>query len=336
MKIAIDAREAFRPKRAGKGQWTKGFLDELQTRDIDLTVYDDASFSEGFRWHFQAARAIRDGGYDIYISPTSFIVPRILGQRTPCIPIIHDLIAFQGEPHNRKAKVIERMLLSSVLKTAQHVCTISGSTKEDLTAQFNIEQGRISVIHAGPMQQDVQAAQPDGQSILCVATLCPRKNQLRLMRAFASLPAPLREKYRLVLAGGRGWQDSDIVRTAESIKGVEWKGYVTDDAYQKLLSTATVFAFPSLYEGFGIPVLDALQRGIPVLTSDRASLKEVAGDAALVVDPEDERSIASGLIALLEHEDVRSKLSELGPKQAANFSWKKTVDLFLEALQKAV
>jgi glycosyltransferase involved in cell wall biosynthesis len=107
---------------------------------------------------------------------------------------------------------------------------------------------------------------------------------------------------------------------------------VSDDEYEKLLSSCTVFAMPSLYEGFGLQVLDAMQRGIPVLTSHAGSLAEVAGDAAFVVDPESVSSISDGLVKLLTRQQLRETLKHEGPKRAAQYSWKRTVDLFLEAL----
>jgi len=174
---------------------------------------------------------------------------------------------------------------------------------------------------------------PDGKTILCVATLCPRKNQLRLIEAFKLLPEKLRSTSRLILAGGRGWFDQPIVDAAASTENVQWLDYVSDEEYERLLSTCTVFAYPSLKEGFGIPALDALQRGVPVLTSDRSSLPEVAGSAALYVDPESVESIAQCLEILLTNDMMRGMLAEAGPVQATKFSWKRTVDLFLEVLR---
>jgi len=341
MKIAIDAREAFDSHKAGKGQWTKGFLDEILSRHHDITVLADERcdrkgsviFPSGLSWHWKVARFVRDGHFDLYISPTSFIVPTLLSSRVPIALVIHDLIAFQAESHNKKATFIERLLLSRALKNSKYICTTSESTKQDLLERFDsLDMIRITPIYAGPMCKTVALSIPDNHTILCAGTLCPRKNQLRLIRAYAALPAELRRQYRLVLIGGRGWLDRRIVEHARSVKGVEWKDYVSDDEYQELLNTATVLAHPSLYEGFGMQILDAMQRGIPVLTSDCGSLKEVVCDAAVLVDPESERSITSGLVAILLNEDVRTKLHTVGPIQARKFSWKQTVDLFLEAI----
>jgi len=337
MKIVIDAREAFALHKAGKGQWTKGFIDELSQRDIDVTLLKEESFPSGIRWHFAAASFVKKSTFDAYISPTSMIVPALLGDTVPYIPIIHDLIAFRSEPHSCKAKYTERLLLHRVVRHAAHICTVSQSTTNDLLKRYpEIDPQYITPIFAGPMSAHVSKSTPDHKTILCAGTLCPRKNQLRLIRAYASLPSSLRAQYKLILVGGRGWNDDEIVDHCLKVKGVEWKDYVSDDEYQELLSSATVLAHPSLYEGFGLQVLDAMQRGIPVLTSDRGSLQEVVGNAALTVDPESEVSIANGLTTLLGDEDLQMQFATQGPIQAKNFTWKRTVDLFLSSLNKAL
>ena len=337
MKIAVDAREAFALHKAGKGQWSKGFIDELARREIDMILLKEETFSSGIAWHFSAASFAKESDIDAYVSPTSMIVPALLRGAVPYIPIIHDLIAFRDEPHSFKAKYTERLLLHRVVKHAAHICTISQSTTDDLIDRYpDMDPERITPIFAGPMSAQVSQTIPDHKTIVCAATLCPRKNQLRLIRAYASLPSSLRAQYKLVLVGGRGWNDDEIVDHCHKVKGVEWKDYVSDEEYQELLSTATVLAHPSLYEGFGLQVLDAMQRGIPVLTSNRGSLQEVVGAAALTIDPESEVSIANGLTALLGDEDLQRQLATLGPIQAQNFTWKRTVDLFLSALQNAL
>ena len=346
MHIVMDAREAFSQAKSGKGQWAAGLIGELSKRDLRLTLLGDTRSSSsgivrlpgGIRWHGAALRYLRGAeDADCYVSPTSFIVPALLPASVKRMVVVHDLIAFQGEPHDRKATMIERLFLGRALKKASCICTISESTKHDLLEKFpEISADSVRVVYAGPALDPPAPRNPDGKTILCVATLCPRKNQLRLIRAYAALPSPLREKYRLVLAGGRGWQDTEILRMARNTKGVEWTGYVSDAEYQRLLTECDVFALPSLYEGFGMQILDALQRGIPVLTSQRGSLKEVAGTSAVFVDPESERSIGSGLASLLESEDLRNSLRVAGPVQAKQFSWKRTADLFLAAAASVV
>ncbi|MFH1444188.1 MAG: glycosyltransferase family 1 protein [Candidatus Peregrinibacteria bacterium] len=347
--LTIDCREALSATPTGKARWAHCFLEELFTRNLPVLLLSDRALPSswqlpnvrshilpaGARWHLRAARLLRSRKNDLtYFSPTSYIVPFLTGGSVPVIPLVHDLIAFRGEPHQRKAQIIERLTLRRALANACHVCAISEATKHDLLNRFAfLKSERISVIFAGPYSETAPQNVPDGRTILSIGTLCPRKNQIGLIRAFAALPESTRNNARLVIAGGRGWRDREIIRLARETPGVEWRGYVTDTEYEALLSTATIFALPSLYEGFGMPVLDALQRGIPVLTSKRGSLPEVAGDAALFADPEDQIALTHSLKTLLEDSAVRMQMTRAGPQQALRFSWKRTVDLFLSGVQ---
>ncbi len=343
MHIVLDAREAFDTQKTGKGQWTAAFLRELSTRNISLTVLTDdrapmggnfVRLPSGPLWHLHAVFHMRRRRDAFYVSPTSFIVPSLLHSSLLSAVVVHDVIAFRPEPHERKARMLERIFLPRALRKARHVFTISDTTKADICAAFPfVLPHAVTTIFAGPMEHSPPRGVPDGRTILCAGTLCPRKNQLRLIDAYASLPSDLRKQYRLLLIGARGWHDASIVRNAERTKGVEWIGYTSDTEYVSHLSAATVLALPSLYEGFGMQVLDALQRGIPVLASNRGSLPEIVGNAGVLVDPERTDSIAHGLASLLRDGDLRQRLQKLGPIQARKFSWKYTVDSFLEALQ---
>lgn len=345
MRIAIDVREACKPVRDGKGQWTYGFVRELVSRHAhDLVLYTNAPVpadiraddveirtiaASGLRWHWRTWNDLRHSDVDLYLSPTSFLVPAFLSRRIPCIPVVHDLIAWRSDtPHNKKAVLMERLTLGRTVRRAKVVACISASTQHDLQQVFPSVRTPMSVVYAGPFRDNPPASKSDGRTIVCIGTLCPRKNQLRLIQAFASLPASERAAHRLVLAGGRGWHDDDIVRLAHETDGVEWVGRVSDMELENILATAHVFALPSLYEGFGLPVLDAMQRGIPVLTSKEGSLAEVAGDAAMYCDPHSAPSIAEGLQQLLVDDAQRMQCREAGLRQASRFSWKKTVDLF--------
>ena len=154
----------------------------------------------------------------------------------------------------------------------------------------------------------------------------------KLIKAYQRLPDELRSKFKLILAGGRGWSDKKIIKEAQFTKGVEWIGHVSEDKYHELMRTCTVLALPSLYEGFGLQILDAEKMGIPVLCSDKGSLAEVAGQCAVIVNPLNVESIKTGLEMILTDESLRSRLHEEGPAQSEKFSWKITVDLFLDAI----
>lgn len=353
MRIGIDVREACRSNRTGKGQWTFGFVNELLQRPIDVTLYTDADLPDawrsirqtagkrvdvvlypaGLRWHVETAYALRRRPVDAYVSTVSYIVPFLVGKSTNVIPVVHDLVAFMGEPHDRKATLIERMTLGRCVRKARFICTVSDTTKKDLMKRYRmLRENHIVPLYAAPARDNGLPWNPDGKTVLMIGTLSPRKNQLKLIEAFASLPEGLRNNHRLVLIGGRGWRDGEIVRRAAAERNVEWMGYQPDDVCDALLSSATVFAYPSLYEGFGLPVLDAMQKGVPVLTSDHGSLGEIASDAAVFVDPENTASIREGLIKILTDEHARQTLSNAGKECARRYSWARSVDLFLHAL----
>ncbi len=352
LSLAVDVREACRPRMTGKGRWTHGFVSELLRRpEVRLTLLTDLAAPpewtrpdtdvqilrrRGFSWHLAAARSLGSmPNLAAYLSPTSYIVPAMPG-RLPRIPVVHDLIAFRDEPHDRRARSIERLTLGRAVKRAPLVLTVSDATKADLLKRYpKLPPSRVTAVYAGPLRSDPPPPRPDGFTVLCVATLCPRKNQERLIRAFSSLPEAVRSKHQLVLAGARGWDDDGIVALAASTPGVEWKDYIDDAQYEKLMNTCTVLALPSLYEGFGMQVLDGMQRGVPVLVSDRGSLGEIARDAACVVDPESVESIRDGLLRLLTDAGYRSSLIVRGSRRAERYTWARSVDLFLQGLQGA-
>lgn len=354
MHIGIDVREACSPVRTGKGQWTFSFAEELLRRNIDLTLYADAPLPEewktlivshrgvcavhksdakGFAWHREtAAHFLKKKDVVAYLSPVSFIVPFLVGGKKKCIPVVHDLIAFRGEPHDRKAVFIEKLTLRRAVKRAPFVVTISDTSKADLLAKFPfLSADRVATVFAASSVATTVRAK-EGSSVVMVSTLSPRKNQKRLIEAYAGLPSETKAKHPLVLIGGRGWHDDDIVALAKKTKGVRWTGYVSAKERDALMDDALVMALPSLYEGFGLPILDAMASGIPVLTSDVGSMKEVADGAAMLVDPTSVESIRDGLAALLADKELRDQLRDKGYRRATDFSWKRSVDLFLEAL----
>lgn len=353
MHFGIDIREACRERRAGKGQWTYGFVREMLNRNHALTLFTDAdlpvewnefivsrphvhvvkNLSTGLRWHLETARMVKESSeIDVYVATVSYIVPFFLGTKKRVVPIVHDLIAFMNEPHNKRATIIERLTFGRTVRKASRICTVSETTKKDLLKKFpSLNANKVTPVFAASHSTRSNAPKKS-EIILCVGTLCPRKNQLKLIRAYEGLPVSLKKQFELVLCGARGWQDEEIVSTAKHTHGVEWKHYVPDSELNELYERCAVFAFPSIYEGFGLPILEAMQRSIPVLTSDRGSMKEVADDAALLINPDDISSIRSGLELLLTDEKLRSHLSNAGPKRASQFTWEKTVDLFLNAV----
>lgn len=358
MHLGIDIREACDEQRTGKGRWTLGFLRELLLRKNELTLFTNADLPEhmrsllinnerfhlvkipakGFAWHCTVARMLLEESHiDAYISTTSYIVCFLLGRRKKVVPIIHDLIAFRSEPHDRKATLIERCTLGRTVATAEFLCAVSDATKHDLLSRYsNLDPDHIETIFAGPGSEPVVRHPDQSGVILSIGTFSPRKNQRRLIQAYAALPANLRDRATLVLVGKRGWKDDSVITLITKTPGVLWKEYLPDVDCQNLLGRATIYAFPSLYEGFGLSVLDAMQSGIAVLTSDRGSLQELVGDTALLINPEDVSSMKNGLQTLLTDESLRVALSAKAKARASLFTWKRTVDLFLARMETVV
>lgn len=347
MRLWIDVREACREKKTGKGQWTLRCVSALLKRsDIRVTLLTDREVppewkkapglrtvrvlpAKGMWWHLQAWQVLmfERANIDVYISPTSFIVPFLLGSRVRVVPIVHDLIALTDEPHDRKARMIERFTLPRALRSAAKVCTVSAATAADVKSMFP-ETQKIVTVGAGPTIDEVNTWTGGGNTVLCIATLCPRKNQLRLIQAFAAVRPSVRGNTRLILVGGRGWDDEAIVELAKQTQNVEWLGFQDDATCRELLRTCSAFAYVSLQEGFGLPVLDALQVGAPVLASAIPSVQEVAGNAAVYADPLDTASITRGLETILSS---KSALREKGLKRAEAFTWDLTADRLVEA-----
>lgn len=341
--LHIDAREAFADRRTGKGQWTRKIIDELMMRNeysLVLLVHkplqgDYAKFAKvlpaGWRYFFALRRILKRSNAKILLSPTSFLSALFAPKAVQLVSVVHDTIAWQKDPHQLKARIMEKTLFPILLTKKPILVTVSGATKQDLLQLFpSAQQLSVTSIGAGPHEQNPTLAVKDDTYFLLPSTLCPRKNQLGAIKAHTLLPLAVQQAHPLLLVGGRGWNDEAIIQAVEASPYVTWKGYVPDEEYRQLLHHCYALLFPSFYEGFGLPVLDALQRGVPVISSNHGSLAEIVHDAAYIVDPYSIQSISAGMLALSEQAELYETLSKQGPKRAAHFSWKRTVDRLIE------
>lgn len=266
--------------------------------------------------------------------------PTLPGVRT--VVTVHDL-SFVRDP----SSVMPGMLryLNTVVPRAacraDHVIVTAQATKNDLVELYDLNPAKITVMYSGvppifkPVTDPVELRAVRckfglGESpfVLTVGTLQPRKNHAQLIRAFSKVD----NRYLLVIAGDSGWSYDEtmqaIVETGQTER-VRLIGYVGDDL-PALYSAATALAFPSLYEGFGFPPVEAMACGAPVVVSNVSSLPEVVGDAGLQVDPLDENALAQALIRLTEDDDLRAKLRERGFEQASHFTWEKAAKTLWE------
>lgn len=235
------------------------------------------------------------------------------------------------------------------VKRCSRILVCSSSTKKDLVEYFKIESERIVCIPLGinrdrffHLEDSHKREQikrkyllPD-RYILFVGTLEPRKNLNRLLKAYSLLPRELKKLYPLVLAGSKGWKYSgffELIKELELKDSIIFTDRISDDDLAGVYSCAALLAFPSLYEGFGFPILEAMACGTPVLSSNVSSIPEVAGDAAILVDPLSEQEIAEGLKRLLEDAFLRKDLSGKGLQRVLKFDWKKTAENTLKAYE---
>jgi glycosyltransferase involved in cell wall biosynthesis len=294
-------------------------------------------------WHLiTAARASR--ACDVFFSTNSYLSAWFL--HVPTAVEVYDLIAFEPGAHaQRRAGLIERVTVRPALRRARALLCISQATRDDLVRHFPRSASKARVVPLAVSErlrrerspEELAAARErhgvEGSFVLCAGTLEPRKNLSRLIEAFLGLPAELSGPHTLALVGPKGWEAEEIDRRiAAAGARVKVLGYVSDDDLAALYQSCTAFCYPSLYEGFGLPVLEAMACGAPVLTSRASSMPEIAGDAALYVDPLDVDDIARGLESLLRSPSECERLAALGRQRAAAFSWERTASETLEIL----
>lgn len=274
--------------------------------------------------------AARDG-VDVFWG-TSHRLPRLLPPHIARVVTIHDLVwRHAGETMRPLSRWMEQRLMPQAVRMADRIVTDSQSTADDLTDAFPAVRERLRVVHLGatPMPPPAdRAALPSlgivKPYVLFVGTLEPRKNLRRLLGAWASLPAVLRQAHQLVIAGGKGWGDVDVPQLVQALGLGDTAlvlGYVSDAQLARLYAHARFLAMPSLYEGFGLPLVESMAHGVPVLTANCSAMPEVAGDAGLLVDPLSESDIARGLTALLTDDALHARLAARAHARAAQFSW---------------
>ena len=271
----------------------------------------------------------------------------------PCPQVItvHDLSFLRFPEFFRRGNRLYLSVMTRLTcRRAAAVIAVSDFTAGEVTTLLGVPAERVHTIYHGvdprfrPLPpQDVARFRAEmglpERFVLFLGTLEPRKNLLRLVRAFAQLREP---DLHLVLAGGRGWFYEEIFAEVERLaltERVHFPGYVTAEALASWYNAAHAFAYVSTYEGFGIPVLEALACGVPTLTASTTSLPEAAGEGALTVPPDDEPAIVEGLRRLLSDEALRAALRGRGLAHAARFSWnetaRQTIELYRQILALA-
>ena len=340
MRVAIDARAATE-EPGGRGRYVRELLIALATRDdrdleyllLARTRWEGLAADDRFSWrliaspdpvwHLRAALAANRSA-DVMLSTNSYLTAWFT--RIPTAVVVYDLITFRPELlPQRRASVIERATAPHGVRRAGALICISEATELDLVQRFPAARGRTAVTPLAADQRFATAVASDPAGtllrlgiaqpyVLATGTLEPRKNLERLIAAC--------EGRDLVLVGATGWDADGILAAADTHRDrVKRLGHVSDHDLVALYRGAEVFCYPSPYEGFGLPVLEAMACGTPVVTSNLSSLPEVTGDAAVLVDPLDVRAIRDGLARAVQD---APRLRAEGPRRAALFSWERT------------
>jgi glycosyltransferase involved in cell wall biosynthesis len=339
VRIAIDASRAARPNPTGTERYSRELLRHFVplARRHDVSLYYDREPPERLPgattrvvplrrlWtHGRLSLEMLRDRPDALFVP-SHVVP--LAHPRATVVTIHDL----GYLRYRLAYSFGSwvyLVLSTLwsARVARQVVVDSWATKRDLERHAGVDPAKLHVVHLGVDALFRPIARPTRDYLLFVGTLQPRKNLPRLLRAYelASREAPMPE---LRIAGNLG-HGADRLRLPA---GARYVGYAPPEALPGLYANARAFVFPSLFEGFGIPLLEAMASGTPVLAGNNSSMPEVVGDAGVLVDATDERAIADGLVRLLDDDSLRDR----GIARAAQFTWERTARETLAVIERA-
>ncbi|PLX23269.1 MAG: hypothetical protein C0600_15260 [Ignavibacteria bacterium] len=331
--------------------YTPSGIVPVRTEDEIETLARDVREGDFFRLHHQwrLPRLLRQGHYDVYHSP-DFLIP--FRSSIPVVSTIHDLIPLAHPEFLRKSMKVRllplyRLAVQTAVRRSARVLTVSAYSKADIVRRLSAPAEKVDVVHVAagltpPADAPValpHAALEDGRFLLYVSRHDPYKGLGLLLRAFARLLAEGSEpNLRLAVAGKRDarYPYDALVQELALHDRVLFLDYVSRDQLSALYARALGLVFPSLYEGFGLPLLDAMEHGTPVLSSNRASLPEVGGEAAQYFDPENHEEFVRALKTFVESGSLRQTLIEKGNGRVRQFSWDQTAQATVESYRRAV
>lgn len=369
MLVAYDARPLLKNK-AGIGHYTRYLLENIIVNDFNISLVlcsnkeiffekndrIELSGVSGYLWKinsnlwFQLILPIilKKHMVDLFHG-TMFLVP--IFSNVPSIVTIYDLVLeiFPETMHWKNWLPLKTLMKASANK-ASRIIAISENTKKDIIKYFGVDQEKIMVIYPGVGKEfSPQKREHDNiilknynlspGYILTVGTLEPRKNLIRLLNAYKMLVVNEDSMPNLVMVGGRGWLKEDINKTVDSLglrEKIVFTGYVPDSDLPALYRNAGVFVYPSLYEGFGLPPLEAMACGTPVVASNTSSIPEVIGDAGLLVDPYNPAEIARAVAFVLKDNDLSARLERAGLIRSGLFTWDKTAQETIKLYQEVI
>ena len=355
MRIGIDIRSTLK-KKTGIGYYTLNLIKNLS--EID-TVNQYSLYSKiGLFNRDKKLPQINGGNFGhcvnrLGINPlfllknldifhtSSYDLPK--PKKTKLVVVVHDVI-HKAYPLGHSKKTIEDVdkKLINILPQADRIIAVSENTKNDILRFYKINSDKIDVIYSGIDDNIYKLPKKDsslGKYLLFVGTIEPRKNVSGLINAYHILKTKYKIPHKLIIAGMLGWSYNDVPLLVEKLKlqnDVEFTGYITRERTNILYNNADVFIYPSFYEGFGFPILEAFKCGAAVVTSNTSSCAELAKDAALLVNPSDTEEIAESIFKIISDENLKQTLQLKGLNRAKEFSWKNTANNTLKLFERVV
>ncbi len=370
MNILFDAR-FITQRRSGVGRVSemllRTFLDSC--RDLNVHVLHRPPMDKSLTGHFPIPvqtpfdshpwgdihrntfirNLIIERHIDLYFSPAFYCIQ--MAKKIPQVVLIHDLAVFdQPRTIPPMFRMYLRQMIRSTVRNAAWVTTPSEFIRDRLLNRFPAAAGRVRALHLGvsPVFRSYDDERAESirrhyclpsHFLLSVATVEPRKNMLRLLDAYSIYCCRTAEPMPLVVIGEDGYRSAEVHARAEKADLstlVRFLGYVPDHELALLYGMAHCLIYPSLYEGFGLPVVEAMAAGCPVITSNTASLPEVAGGAAMFIDPTDINDLALAMRSITENAELRRQLSMTGRKRVEDMTWEKTAAGYEEVFYEAV
>ena len=372
MRIAVNTRLLLKGRLEGLGRFSDETLKLIVRANPEHQFYFlfDRPYDESFvyadnvtpivvnpparhpiLWHIwfelSLPKVLKQINPDLFLSPDGFLS---LNADVKSLPVIHDLnFAHNPQDLAKTHSWFYNRYFPKYAAKASRIATVSEFSKQDISTQYGIAASKIDVVFNGvserfkPMGADQKQAVRDKWSdglpyFIYVGAIHPRKNIERMLLAYNMFNKSINKGNKFLVVGNRKWWTESMQQALESMifrDNVIFTGRVSDEDLNDLMGAALANVYVSTFEGFGIPIIEAFQSGVPVVTSNATSMPEIAGDAALIIDPTDTGQIAKAMDRLLNSEELRNDLIAKGQERAKLFTWQRSADLLWESVLKA-
>lgn len=373
MRIAVNTRLLLKGKLEGIGWFTHQTLDRMVRKhpEHEFIFFFDRPYDPSFVFasnvtpvvvspqarhpilfyiwfEWQIPRLLKKYKADVFLSPDGYLS---LSTKIPTCLVIHDL-AFEHYPEHFQGshKLYWRHYSPRFAKKAERIVTVSTYSKQDIIKHYGVEPDKIDIVYNGahdeykPItweeREEVKKKYTDGcEYFVFAGALHPRKNIVNLLKAFIQFKKKQRSNMKLVIVGRFAWKYEEVVKMREEMpfkEDVKWVGYMGVDDLSKIMGGAYALVYASLFEGFGIPILEALECNVPAIVSNTSSMPEVAGEAGILIDPLNVDDIADKMQLIYKDEALRSKLIAAAKEQVKKFDWDVSADKLWDSLMKCV